>query len=84
MVALPLVEIMFKYDFLILLVSLSGSYDAQTCLLAVIVALFLCVYRTTPGRPEPATFAVVISLRNLARQWVYDFPAGGPFYNYRN
>ena len=74
---------MFEYDFLILLVSLSGSNDAQTYLLAVNVAPFLCVLWTRPGRPEPATFAVVISLRNLARQQIKGGPAGGPFSHHK-
>jgi hypothetical protein len=39
----------------------------------------VCVYRTTLARPEPATFAVVISLRNLSRQQPLT-TAGGPFY----
>ncbi len=45
-------------------------YEQETACIAVLVQVLVCVYRTSCRRPEPATFVVVLSLRNLPRQQV--------------
>lgn len=61
--------------------SLSGSCDAQTYFLAVNAGLLLYVFWTTPGRPEPATFADVKFVTKLSPSvGIIIIPAGGLSY----